>query len=330
MSARVASAGLRRALLGLLLALAWNGCAPRLPAPRPRAEAISAQAVKVTPGEDVHPPVVHEAGWSPPTPLGAPINTAGAEDSPFVTPDGQRLFFFFTPDVRISAQQQVGDGVSGIWVAKRIPGGWAEPERLLLGRGPALDGCPTYRHGELWFCSARTGNWREVDIYLATYRDGRVGRVRSAGRRLNAEIGVGEFHLNADGHMLAFHAALPNGYGGLDLWRVERQGRTWGEPVNLGPDVNSPRDETRPFVTSDGSALWYSGDSRLGFPGHALYRSLRGSDGQWGRAEEIVSSFAAEPTLDDAGVLCFVHHFVNQEGLAEADIYSMQRTESQP
>ena len=45
-----------------------------------------------------------------------PVNTAGAEDSPFVTPDGQTLYFFFTPDVRVPAEQQLLDGVTGIWV----------------------------------------------------------------------------------------------------------------------------------------------------------------------------------------------------------------------
>ena len=61
-----------------------------------------------------------------------PVNTAGAEDSPFVTPDGQTLYFFFTPDVRVPAEQQLFDGVTGIWVTHRVDGGWTEPERVLL------------------------------------------------------------------------------------------------------------------------------------------------------------------------------------------------------
>jgi hypothetical protein len=41
----------------------------------------------VTPADDPWPPVV-APGWSKPLPLSAPVNTAGGEDSPFVTPEG--------------------------------------------------------------------------------------------------------------------------------------------------------------------------------------------------------------------------------------------------
>jgi hypothetical protein len=33
------------------------------------------------------------------------VNTAGGEDSPFVTPDGNTLYYVFTPDVNIPAER---------------------------------------------------------------------------------------------------------------------------------------------------------------------------------------------------------------------------------
>ena len=42
----------------------------------------------------------------------APVNTSGREDSPFLLPDGQTLYFFFTPDVSIPAEKQLFDGVT--------------------------------------------------------------------------------------------------------------------------------------------------------------------------------------------------------------------------
>mgnify|MGYP006306495457 CR=1 FL=1 len=62
------------------------------PTPVPQPTAISRQSAipaveKMTPADDAHPPVI-APGWSQPIPLGQPINTAGGEDSPFVTPDG--------------------------------------------------------------------------------------------------------------------------------------------------------------------------------------------------------------------------------------------------
>jgi hypothetical protein len=45
------------------------------------------------------------------------VNTAGAEDSPFITPDGNTLIFFFPSDPNIPAEDQLGDGVTGIYIS---------------------------------------------------------------------------------------------------------------------------------------------------------------------------------------------------------------------
>jgi len=42
----------------------------------------------------------------------APVNTSGGEDSPFLLPDSQTLYFFFTPDVSIPTEKQLFDGVT--------------------------------------------------------------------------------------------------------------------------------------------------------------------------------------------------------------------------
>lgn len=94
-------------------------------------ESIPPGAVKGSPENDFWPPAI-AAGWSKPIPLGAPVDTAGGEDSPFVTPDGNTLYFFFTPDVNVPAEKSILDGVSGIWMSRRSGGGWSEPERVPL------------------------------------------------------------------------------------------------------------------------------------------------------------------------------------------------------
>ena len=59
-----------------------------------------------------------------------------------------------------------------------------------------------------------------------------------------------------------------------------------------------------------------------GSPG--VFRSLK-SGGEWGEPELIVSQFAAEPSLDNAGNLYFTHHFIKDGKMIEADIYVTQR-----
>jgi hypothetical protein len=135
------------------------------PVTRPtRAQAIPAGAVKATPETDVFPPVVHDPAWSDPVSMDGPINTAGGEDSPFISPDDGMFLFWFTPDVTVPAEQQVNDGVTGIWHAAPAARGWREPVFVELSHGNSLEGCPTVRGIELWFCSIRAGNYGEHDV----------------------------------------------------------------------------------------------------------------------------------------------------------------------
>lgn len=134
----------RKFLLGLLLLLFASSCSQTNPAATPTAIDRYSKiiGVKTIPAEDFWPPIIAE-GWSQPDPLPAPANTAGGEDSPFILPDGQTLYFFFTPDVSIPPEKQVLDGLTGIWVTHLTPSGWSEPQRVRLANPgvPALDGC---------------------------------------------------------------------------------------------------------------------------------------------------------------------------------------------
>jgi hypothetical protein len=267
----------------------------------------------------LRPLFLHYADWLSPVPLPGPVNTAGAEDYPFITPDGSTFFFTFTPDVNVPPQKSLLDGVTGIGRTHRVGNSWSEPPRVILETGPALDGCPFFDGHTLWFCAVRSGNYSEVDVYAAELEEGRWLDVRDAGPELNQKLQVGEFHLSPDG--LALFFGWPN-HGRRDLWKVTRNASAWEDPVNLGANVNSRRNEDQPFLSSNGQVLWFTGDSRLGYPGASTFRSLLQPDGSWGPAQEVVSRFAGEPTLDDAGNLYFVHHFFSRDGkMIEADIY---------
>jgi len=264
-------------------------------------------------------------------PLPHPVNTAGGEDGPFLLPDGETLYYFFTPDVGIPAEQQLFDGVTGIWVTRRSGETWSEPERVLLA-GPdelALDGCEFIMGDLLYFCSAREG-YTGIQWFRAVLVSGRWQDWRYAGDELKQdEYEVGELHISGDGQELYFHSARPGGHGDLDIWVSRLTPGGWGGPENLGPSVNTPNWEGWPYLSPDGQELWYCGQSAKGQPGPAIFRALRQADGAWGAAEEIVTTFAGEPTLSpDGRTLYFVHHYFSADlaTMLEADIYVSYRT----
>jgi OOP family OmpA-OmpF porin len=76
--------------------------------------------------------------------------------------------------------------------------------------------------------------------------------------------------ISADGLVLFFSTgyfgpARSGGAGGGDIWVTKRSAKDepWQEPVNLGPTVNSWADEVLPYISADGSTLYFT-SSRLG------------------------------------------------------------------
>ena len=198
-------------------------------------------------------------------------------------------------------------------------GEWAQPQRVWLSDPGtlALDGAVAVQGTEMFFASAREG-YAGVNLFTATYANGAWGSWAYAGDRLMKEIQAGECHLHGD--ELYFHSGRTGGMGGYDIWVTSRETGTWSDPLNLAP-VNSEGMDGFPFVSSDGSELWFT-RTYLGTP--AIYRSVR-TGTHWGAPELIVSQFAGEPTLDDAGNLYFVHHYYENGVMIEADIYMAPR-----
>jgi hypothetical protein len=63
-----------------------------------RESKIHSDVIKITPETDKHPPITISSEYHQPVPLPYPINTKGAEDSAYMLPSGETLYFWFTPD----------------------------------------------------------------------------------------------------------------------------------------------------------------------------------------------------------------------------------------
>ncbi len=88
---------------------------------------------------------------------------------------------------------------------------------------------------------------------------------------------VGHPAISPDGTYLYFTSDMPGGYGGLDIWRIKLQERG-GSLENLGPQINTPGDESFPFVRAD-SLLYFSSNGHSGFGGLDIFKATRNSTG---------------------------------------------------
>jgi outer membrane protein OmpA-like peptidoglycan-associated protein len=62
--------------------------------------------------------------------------------------------------------------------------------------------------------------------------------------------------LSADGNTLVFSSNMPGGVGGYDLWRIVKENGVWGEPENLGKEINTSANEF--FPTWVENTLYFS------------------------------------------------------------------------
>jgi hypothetical protein len=182
------------------------------------------------PDKDPYPPKLHSLEYGDPVPLPYPVNTAGAEDSPFITPDGENLYFFFTPNAGEPVEEQIKDGVTGIYCSDRSEGSWGEPERVVLQEEDklSLDGCVFVKDDVMWFCSAREG-YTGVKFFTAEHSEGEWKDWRYVGDKLSLEYQIGELHISSDGEELYFHSGRDDGEGGYDIWVSRKQNGEWGD-----------------------------------------------------------------------------------------------------
>lgn len=105
--------------------------------------------------------------------------------------------------------------------------------------------------------------------------------------------------LSPDGNKLFFASNRPGGYGGMDLYSVERKEGRWGEPLNLGPDINTPGNEVFPFLHESGT-LFFTSDEHKGFGGLDVFM-IDISSRKWGRVINLGEPFNSPN--DDLGLI---------------------------
>lgn len=282
-----------------------------------RYDKIPTTSIKVTPETDLHPPKSYSSDYSDPIPVKGKINSAGAEDSPFILPDGNTFYFFFTPDVNVPVEKQILDGVTGVWVSKKINGEFNEPERVILQDSGklAMDGCEFVQNDVIWVCSVREG-YTGIHWFTAGFKDNKWQNWKNSD--FNPDYNVGELHITKDGNEIYYHADRKGGKGGLDIWKIKKNEKgEWQTPENVEA-VNSEGNEGWPALSPDENELWFTKD-------YGLWRSKKDNSGNWQKPELIISPLAGEPTLDNQGNVYFTHHFYKDDKMLEADIYVAYR-----
>ena len=108
----------------------------------------------------------------------------------------------------------------------------------------------------------------------------------------SADVLIAGSSLSYDGNYIYFFASYPGGYGIEDIWYVEKEGESWSNPINAGPNVNSSGYEGFPSISADGSTIYFMRTVESPYQGkfcYQLYSSKKDNRGQWSTAQPLPS-----------------------------------------
>lgn len=191
--------------------------------------------------------------WS--SPAIAPFSGRWADLDPFITPDGQRIYFASIRPVGGIPRKD-----ADLWYVERAGEGWSEP--IHLGdevNSPHDELYPSIGpDGRLYFGSDRPGGRGGWDIWEATPRaDGTYSAARNLS---NVNSPSWDFNpaISPDGRYLVFTSIGRTENVGLgDLYASWANGPGWSVAVHLNGWVNSPSDDYHPSFSPDGRILYF-------------------------------------------------------------------------
>lgn len=215
-----------------------------------------------------------DSGFGTPVNMGAPINSEYDDFCPSPVRYGKRFLFV--------SNRPGGCGGSDIYLTRyHQMKGWAEPVNLGCEvnssadeAGPVLSSAEPGRP-TLYFSSTRTGGLGGSDLYVSKMTGDWSFDAANLVSGVNSAYDDMQPSLSHNGRELVFASNRPGSLG-FDIWSAVRDSvkSVWLEPVNLGPNVNSEANETRPSLSWDGYMLLF-GSTRPGEGVSDIYYSTR-------------------------------------------------------
>lgn len=181
-----------------------------------------------------------------------------------------------------------GQTFTDLYITKQDRNGkWSVPVALPapINTG-ANEGTPTMdrRFRTLYFtrCTVVKGTQQNCKIFSSDRRGASWADPVKLAFQIDS-VTYGHPTLSADGQELFFSSNLSGGYGKLDIWvsHYDRKTRGWGDPVNLGPDINTAGDEVFPYIHPDGT-LYFSSDGLPGMGGLDIFAAKKEGKDKWG------------------------------------------------
>jgi hypothetical protein len=181
--------------------------------------------------------------WTPPEI--APFSGVYPDIDPIFSPDGTRIYF---TSRRPIDKSQPDKRDTNLWYVEVLDNGYGVPKQVSLAIN--TDENQYYNSvsnkGTIYFhASDSISN----NIFMAVW-NGKGYQVEPVPSIINSNYTETDPFISPNEDYLIFSSDRPGGYGGSDLYISFFKKGTWGQPINLGSEINSMNNDFAPCVSS--------------------------------------------------------------------------------
>ncbi|KAF5040366.1 OmpA family protein [anaerobic digester metagenome] len=257
--------------------------------------------------------------------LGASINTANREYSPFINADESVLTFTSrrpnTTGGKLDAQDQMY--YEDIYIAESVSDDWkvTNPGKPLNSKvhdataGLSGDGQTLYIYKDV----------HNGDIYECKLKGDKWDKPVAMPKNINTKFHESSASLSPDGRTLYFISDKEGSVGGRDIWvsTQDKKGK-WGKAINL-KELNTIYDEESIFMHPDGKTLYFSSQGHKTMGGFDIFKATF-ENGKW--SEPVNLGYPINTPDDDlfftiaaSGLHAYMMSDTRKDGYGDRDLY---------
>ena len=215
-------------------------------------------------GEDIWYSEMDSTGeWKEAVNIGRPLNNEKPNYVCSVTPDGNSVVLLLGNQYDEKNPDKM---LSGVSISSKEGDEWTPPFNLLIENDYNYNEKSNYflanNRQVLLLSVERDDSYGARDLYVSFFKeDSTWSEPMNLGKSVNTAGDDSSPFLAADDETLYYSTNGLGGYGGQDIYvskRLDDTWTNWSEPQNLGPDINSPKEDLFFNIPLTGNYAYYT------------------------------------------------------------------------
>lgn len=215
-----------------------------------------------------------------------------------------------------------------VMFSRLVNGKWSSPLNItpdIQSDGDLYISCLS-SDGKMLFLS-KDDNFNS-DLYCSTFDGIKWSKAVKLNKNINTKGWESHAFISEDDNYLVFASDRPGGYGGLDIYISRKEKGDWGPAVNIGPEINTPFNEDRPFLINNRKTLFFASQDHDNIGGYDIFKSEMQPNGLWSKPQNLGYPLN---TPDDNiffmpignGMSGYISIYKETDGFGREDIYKV-------